>query len=65
MKTIARARAVGGSLVDTIPKEIVEEEDVHEGDLIEIEIKKPKQSFFGVAKDIGPFTEEDEMKAHE
>ena len=65
MKTIARARAVGGSLVATIPKEIVEEEDVHEGDLIEIEIKKPKKSFSGVAKDIGPFTEEDEMKAHE
>ena len=65
MKTVARARAVGGSLVATIPKEIVEEEDVHEGDLIEIEIKKPNRSFFGKAKGIGSFSKEDEMNSHD
>lgn len=54
MKTVARARKIGGSLVVTIPKEIVKEEDIREGQIVEVEIKKVIKSGFGIAKGIGP-----------
>ena len=49
----------------TIPKELVREEQIHEGQLVEIEVKKPKKSFFGIARGVGPFTKEDELKSHD
>lgn len=61
MKTLSRTRAIGGSLIVTIPKEIVKEESIQEGELMEIEIKRPKKDFFGALKGIGPFTKEDEL----
>jgi hypothetical protein len=60
MRTFVKTRAVGGSLIVTIPKEIAEAEDLKEG-----ELEKAKKSFFGAAKGIGPFTKEDELKTHE
>ncbi|MBI2584081.1 MAG: AbrB/MazE/SpoVT family DNA-binding domain-containing protein [Candidatus Aenigmarchaeota archaeon] len=65
MKTLVRTRALGGSLVVTVPKEIVKEEGIRPGELVEIEVEKVRKSFFGAAKGVGPFTEEDEMKAHD
>ncbi|HLD57486.1 MAG TPA: AbrB/MazE/SpoVT family DNA-binding domain-containing protein [archaeon] len=65
MKTLTRTRAIGGSLMVTIPKELVREEQIHEGQLVEIEVKKPKKSFFGIARGVGPFTKEDELKSHD
>ena len=67
MKAVTRTRAVGGSLMVTIPKELVKEEGLTEGVLIEIEVIKPnkKESFFGALKGIGPFTKKDEIDAHE
>lgn len=64
MKTLTRTRAIGGSLVVTIPKEIIREESIHEGELVEIEVKKTKRDFFGALKGIGSFTKEDELKGH-
>ncbi len=65
IRTLTKARAVGGSLMVTIPKELAEAENLRAGEMIEIEIKKPKKSFFGIAKGVGPFTKEDEFKAHD
>lgn len=65
METVARARAVGGSLVITIPKEIVDEEDIHEGELLKIDFKKAKKSGFGIFKGTAPFTTEDELDTHD
>lgn len=62
MKTISRTRAIGGSLVVTIPAEIVRTENIREDELVEIEVTKAKKDFFGALKGIGSFTEEDEMK---
>lgn len=62
MKGLARTRAIGGSLVVTIPKEIVKEKFLREGQVIEIEITLLKKDFFGALKGCGPFTEEDELK---
>jgi len=63
--SLAKVRKVGGSLVVTIPKEVVESEGIKEGEIVQISIKKTKKSWFGAARGVGPFTAEDELKAHE
>ncbi len=65
MKAIAKVRAVGGSLMVTIPKQGVEVESIREGDVVTLEVEKGKKDFFGIFRGIGPFKQEDEMKAHE
>gem|GEM_PF-1039369 len=65
MKTVTRTRKIGGSLVVTIPKEIVKEETLVEGELVEINVEKIKKDFFGVLKGIGRMTKEDELDTHE
>jgi len=62
MKSLTRTRAVGGSLIVTIPREIIKEQSIQEGELVEIEIEKVKKDFFGAFKGIGPFTEKDRLK---
>lgn len=62
LKSISRIRSIGGSLVVTIPKEIVREKCLNEGELIELEIEKSKKDFFGALKGIGSFTREDRME---
>ena len=62
MKTLSRTRTIGGSLVITIPKEVVREKDIREGELLEFEVEKAKKDFFGALKGIGSFTEKDELR---
>lgn len=62
MEALTRTRKIGGSLSVTIPKEIVKEEMLIEGELIKIDIEKIKKSGFGLFKGIGPFTREDKFK---
>lgn len=62
MKTVARTRSVGGSLVITLPKDIVKEEMICESDLVEIDVKRVKRDFFGALKGVGHFTKEDELQ---
>lgn len=64
MKTITRTRKIGGSLVVTIPKEIVKEEGIREGEIVEIEVEKVKKSAFGILKGMRSFTKEDEFDTH-
>lgn len=63
MKTVSRTRKIGGSLVITLPKEIVKEEGIIEGELIEVEAKKLKKSGFGLLKGMISFTKEDKFKS--
>lgn len=65
MKALAKVRAVGGSLVVTIPKEAVEAESIKKGDLVALEVERGKKDFFGACRGIGRFTQEEEMKSHE
>ena len=58
MKAVTRARKIGGSIMITIPKEIVKEESIKEGQIVEIEIKRIIKSGFGIAKGIGPYKHE-------
>jgi len=64
-RTVAKTRRVGGSLMVTIPKEVIEQEGIREGELVELEVRKAKRSFFGITPGIGPFTREDKMTDHD
>jgi len=44
-----------------IPKEVVEQEDLHEGEMVEIEVKKARKTGFGLDPQIGPMTRKDEL----
>ena len=63
-RTLAKTRKVGGSLMITIPREVVEQEDIHEGELVELEVRKARKSGFGILPGIGPMTREDELDTH-
>ena len=64
-KVLTRARKIGGSIMVTIPKEVVKQEDIVEGQLVEIEVNKAKKSWFGSMPGIGPMTREDELDTHD
>ena len=65
MEALTKTRKIGGSLVVTIPKTIVEEEGLTENQTIKIDVEKVKKSGFGLFKGIAPFTREDELDTHE
>ena len=60
-ETIAQAttRRIGGSLVVTIPVEIVKEENIQENEVIDFVVKKRHKSYFGVLKGIGAYNREE------
>lgn len=64
-RAVVRAKRVGGSIMVRIPKEVVEQEDIHEGEMVEVEVRKTKKSWFGSTPGIGPFTHEDELDTHD
>ena len=63
--TLVKTRRVGGSLVITLPKEVTESKGIKEGEIVEITVKKLRVDGFGSLRGIGPFTANDELKAHE
>jgi len=63
--TLAKTRKVGGSLVVTLPKELVESKKIKEGEILEITVKKVRKDGFGVLRGMKSFTVEDELAAHE
>ena len=48
----------------TIPKELVEQEDIKEGEMVEVEVRKARKSGFGLTPGIGHVTHEDELDTH-
>ncbi len=62
---LVKARRVGGSLVVTLPKELVESKNIREGEILELTVKKVRKDGFGVFRGMRPFTVSDELKAHE
>jgi len=62
-RAVIRAKRVGGSIMVRIPKEVVQQEDIHEGEMVEVEVRKAKKNWFGITPGIGPFTHEDELDA--
>ena len=62
MKSLTKTRSVGGSLIITVPSEIVKSEMLRENEIVEVEVKKARKDFFGSLRGIGYFTEEDRIK---
>ena len=48
METISKTRKIGGSLVITIPRVIVEEQGLSENQAVKIKVKKLRKSGFGI-----------------
>ena len=65
METIVKTRKVGGSVMATLPKTIVDELNIKGNDLLKIDIKKVRKDFFGKLKGIGKFSIEDELGTHD
>ena len=59
VKALAKARKVGGSIVVTLPKELVQTQKIKAGECVEITVKKCRINGFGILKGVGPFTVHD------
>ncbi len=64
-RCLAKTRKVGGSIVITLPKELVQTQKIRENEFVEVTVKKCRKNGFGVLKGMAPFTVEDELKAFE
>jgi bifunctional DNA-binding transcriptional regulator/antitoxin component of YhaV-PrlF toxin-antitoxin module len=62
---LVKTRKVGGSLIVTLPKDVVEAKKIRAGEIVEITVKKLRVDGFGALRGIGPFTVDDELKPHE
>jgi hypothetical protein len=62
---LVKTRRVGGSLIVTIPRDLVEAKKIREGEIIEVTVKKLQVDGFGALRGIAPFTADDELKPHE
>ena len=63
-RVLAKARKVRGSLMVTKPRATAEQKDARDWETVELEVRKPQKSFFGVTPGIGPFMKEDKMEDH-
>ncbi len=64
-KCVAKTRKVGGSIVITLPKEMVDAQKIRDNEYVEVEVKKCRKNGFGALKGLAPFSTEDELKAFE
>jgi hypothetical protein len=62
---LTKTRRVGGSIVVTLPKELVQTQKIRENEFVEITVKKCRKDGFGIFKGMSPFTVEDELKTLE
>jgi antitoxin component of MazEF toxin-antitoxin module len=61
-RALAIAKKVGGSIMVRLPKEIVQQEDIHEGEMVELEVRKTRKAWVGATPEVSPFTHEDELE---
>lgn len=59
---LAKTRKVGGSIVVTLPKGLVETLNIRESQCVQITVRKCRKNGFGMFKGMSPFTAEDELK---
>ena len=63
-KTVVKTRKVGGSIVVRIPKDVVEQEDIREGEPVELQVRKVRKDWFGAFPQLKPFSREEELDSH-
>lgn len=62
---LTKTRKVGGSIVVTLPKQLVQTQKIKENEFVEITVKKCRKDGFGIFKGMSSFTVEDELKTLE
>ncbi len=62
MEILTKTRKIGGSLVITLPKTVVEAEELTIGQMVVVDVKKIKKSGFGLCRGLGPFVKESKFK---
>jgi antitoxin component of MazEF toxin-antitoxin module len=62
MNSLAKTRRLGGSIIVTIPKELVDAEDIAPDQLVQITVSKARRSGFGIAKRLTPMTKDDKLR---
>jgi antitoxin component of MazEF toxin-antitoxin module len=65
LMSVVKTRKVGGSLVITLPKKLVESKKIKEGEILERTIKKVRKDGFGIFRGMKPFTAADELTTHD
>ena len=60
-ESLTTTRRVGGSIIVTLPKEMVESESIVEGEIVKIKVEKVKKSGFGILKGMNSFKKEDKL----
>ena len=63
-RALVRTRKIGGSIVVRIPKEVADHEQIREGELVEVEVRKPKDNWFGAFRELKAFSRDEELDAH-
>jgi antitoxin component of MazEF toxin-antitoxin module len=58
---VVKTRRIGGSIVVRIPKDVVEQEGIREGELVELKVKKARKDWFGAFPQLKPFSREEEF----
>jgi len=62
MEVLTKLRKVGGSVMARIPKEVLEQESLHPGETVKLEVKKAKISGFGIFKGMKSFTHKERQE---
>lgn len=65
MQVIVKTRKVGGSVMATFPKNVVDALDIKDNEFLKVDVEKVKKDFFGKLKGIGKFSIEDELDTHD
>ncbi len=63
--SLVKTRKIGGSLVVTLPTELVQSKKIREGEVLEITVRKTRKDGFALFAGMKPFTVEDELTIHE
>ncbi|MBU0635811.1 hypothetical protein KKE06_02180 [Candidatus Micrarchaeota archaeon] len=59
MTVSTKTKRLGGSLMAIIPKKVVKKLELRENESIEIRVKRPQKSYFGICKGVSAFKEVD------
>lgn len=61
MDILTRTRKIGGSIVVRIPKEVVKEKSIKEGETVKIDVKKIGKEGFGILKKTKPLNKKEKF----
>ena len=55
-----RTKKIGGSLMIRIPKDVADIEQIYEGAVVQVEVKKARKEFFGISRGMRPFNKKED-----